>query len=355
MSTNRPGAAATRDRLSFGIHPFLNRLAYVVVNVSDLARAVDFYTSVFPVRACTRLDGPAQPYRALGIEHGHFEGVVLRSLTAEHPPGNVYARNPPRDLHLVEWRSPRPIGRPYREANHVGIYRHNSLVGDIEAGYARVVEHAGRPYARPSRIRLDPQGSSVVCFGFRDPDGTTLEMIGPDEPDPDYPGALHHCNINCSDLDRAYRFYHDVLGFDSGILCVPGSPQPVTNGSLGDALANPDGSAYDGAEMDFRANLMIPRNDWRTPLDVLEWTLPRPYGRAYESPLNLGIVRIGIEVDDIEAARARLAAADCGPVSAVERWDLGEAGTRRVATLRDPDGVMLEIVEPMDPMAAQLG
>ena len=345
---------ANRDRVSFGIHAYLNRLAYVVINVSDLKRALPFYEGVFPVRRHCRLNGPPQPFRALGVEYGHFEGVVLRSLTAERAPGNVFAEAAPRDLHLVEWKTPTPLGSPYREANHVGIYRHNTLVGDIEAGHARVLAHGGRPYGPPSRILLDPAGSSVVCFGFRDPDGSTLEMIGPDRPDANYPGALHHCNINCTDLDRSYRFYHDVLGFDSGILCMPGSPQAARNGSLGDTLKHPDGAAYVGTDMDFKANLLIPRNDWRTPLDVLEWTLPKPYGQAYASPFNLGIARVGIEVSDIEAAQARLCAANIGPVSDVESWDLGEFGQRRVATFRDPDGVMLEIVDPIDPMAAQL-
>jgi len=352
--SEQKNAAYRGDRTAFGIHAYLNRLAYVVINVSDLDRAVEFYEATFPVRRECRLNGPAQPFRALGIDHGRFEGEVMRSLTAERFPGNIFAEAPPRDIHLVEWKSPGPVGQPYREANHVGIYRQNSLVGDIEACHRQVVAHGGRPYAPPSRIVLDPAGSTVVCFGFRDPDGTTLEMIGADDPDPSFPGTLHHCNINCTDLDRSYRFYHDVLGFDSGILCMPGRPQPATNGSLGDALGNPDGTAYTGPDMEFKANLMIPRNDWRCPLDVLEWTRPSPCGRAYESPLNLGIVRIGIEVDDIEAAHARLLAAGAGPVSDLETWDLGDFGKRRVATFRDPDGVMLEIVDPIDPLAVQL-
>lgn len=345
-----PATATRGDRAERGIYAYLNRVAYVVINVSDLDRAVAFYEATCPVRQHCRLNGPEQPYRALGIEHGEFEGVVLRSLTAEHAPGSIYAEAPPRDIHLVQWRSPGPVGTPYREANHVGLYRHNSLVGDIEAGYDRVVKAGGRPYGRPSRIVLSPEGFSVVCFGFRDPDGTTLELIGPDKPDPSYPGALHHCNINCTDLSVSHHFYRDVMGFDTAFSCIPGDPQPITNGSLGDALSNPDGSAYGGELSNFVAKLMIPRNDWRNPLDVLEWTLPRPCGEAYASPLNLGMVRIGIEVGDINAAHARLQLAGVSSLSDIETWDMGEFGSRKLATLRDPDGVQLEIIEQQGPL-----
>lgn len=338
---SRPAA----DRSTYGIHAYLNGLSHVVIYVSDLERSLAFYEQTFPVRRVARINGPAQAYPSLGIAHGRCTGWVLRSLTAERAPGAIFAEKPPRDIHLVQWLSPGPVGTPYREANHVGIYRHNTLVGDIEAGYARVLAAGGRPYGPPSRIVLLPDGFSVVCFGFRDPDGATLEMIGPDRPDPNYAGALHHCNINCSDLRRSYRWYRDVIGLDTGMYVAPGRPQPIANGSLGDALANPDGSAYTGDSMEFAANLLVPRNDWRNPIDLLEWTLPRPYGRAYESPLNLGLSRIALEVDDIAAARARLVAAGQRDVSEVETWDMGEFGEKKIALFRDPDGVMLELVE----------
>jgi len=342
------------DRSTLGIHAQLNGLSHVVINVSDLDRAVEFYEQTFPAHRHTRINGPAQSYRALGIDRGRCRGWVLRSLTAERAPGGVYAEHPPRDIHLVEWLSPRPIGAPYREANHVGIYRHNSLVGDIEAGHARVIAHGGRPYGPPSRIVLSPDGFSVLAFGFRDPDGITLEMVGPNKPDPAYPGSLHHCNINCSSLAQSYRFYRDVLGLDTGVYYAPGRLQPVANGSLGDALNNPDGSPYIGTAMEFAANLMIPRTDWRNPLDILEWLTPRPYGRAYESPFNLGIVRIAFEVDDIDSARRRVLAAGVDAISAVETWDMGDFGERRVAMLRDPDGVLIELIEQPAPPVSPL-
>ena len=55
------GAAATtlRDRI--------NRIAYVVINVTDLERSRTFYESVTSLKVATRTQAPLQPFRGLGI------------------------------------------------------------------------------------------------------------------------------------------------------------------------------------------------------------------------------------------------------------------------------------------------
>ena len=56
----------------------------------------------------------------------------------------------------------------------------------------------------------------------------------------------------------------------------------------------------------------------------------------------LGIIRVAFEVDDVEAARARLLLTGhlAGPV---ETWDMGDFGERKVVIFKDPDGIMLEL------------
>src|SRR5262249_22122640 len=161
-------------------------------------------------------------------------------------------------------------------------------------------------YGPPAPIILTPEGLAVRTFGYRDPDGTTLQMMGPDTPDPAYVGAAYHCNINVADLKRSHHFYHHVLGLDHIIYLEPGKPQPVTNGNLGDSFAAPDGTPAGNTDMDFRAVFLGIRTDSRTPVDLVEWKFPRPYGKPYASPANLGIQRIAIEVDDLDAARQTL-------------------------------------------------
>ena len=60
----------------------------------------------------------------------------------------------------------------------------------------------------------------------------------------------------------------------------------------------------------------------------------------------LGIIRVAFEVDDVEAARARLLLTGhlAGPV---ETWDMGDFGERKVVIFKDPDGIMLELIEQL--------
>jgi len=104
-------AAQGSDRLAHGLRGHLNRFSQVVIDVSDLDRAVEFHEAVYPVRRVMKLNGPAQRFAAFGIEHGRFEGWVLENLRDLPPPG-MFASFPGRQIQLVEWKSPRPIGRP---------------------------------------------------------------------------------------------------------------------------------------------------------------------------------------------------------------------------------------------------
>jgi catechol 2,3-dioxygenase-like lactoylglutathione lyase family enzyme len=136
-----------------------------------------------------------------------------------------------------------------------------------------------------------------------------------------------------------------VIGLDLSVYLAPSALQPVTNGSLGDALANPDGSPYTDGQMRFAATLLGLRSDSRNPLDVLEWDVPKPYGTPYAQATNLGIIRVAFEVDDIEAAHRGLTHTGHPGIGPIETWDMGEFGERRVMIFRDPDGIMLELIE----------
>lgn len=340
---------AAVDRLAFGLRGHINRFSHVVINVSDLDRAVEFYENTLPVQRRQRINGPAQAYLGLGIERGEFSGWVLENKKDISPPGEFIAEFPARFIHLIQWKSPQPTGAPYREANHVGIYRQNALVNNLDAAYANILTHGGRPYGEPSWIELTPEGFGVTVFAYRDPDGNTLEMIGVDDPEgkTEYPGMMHHCNLNVRNLATSYKFYRDYLGLDLTVYLAPSALQPVTNGSLGDALRNPDGTEYTDGQMRFAATLLGVRSDSRNPIDVLEWATPKPYGVPYEVATNLGIMRVAFEVDDIEAARARLLSTGHAPVGAIEVWDMGEFGERKVVIFCDPDGIMLELIEQL--------
>ena len=117
-----------------------------------------------------------------------------------------------------------------------------------------------------------------------------------------YDGGLH-CDLRVMDLDRALRWYTDVLAF-SVVHHVP--------------------------EVGW-AELQTPVEDVRVGLTAVE-SMPAPGGGAV---LTFG-------VSDLDAARARLEARDDvrfdGETCTIEGWV-------RLATLYDPDGNVLMLYE----------
>ncbi len=345
LAGGKPGPSGPRGPATLG--GLLTRIAHVWINVSDVERSVEFYERVVPYVRTARIDGPAQAYRGIGIARGRFEGWVL---TGTH---DLESGAPTRRIHLVQWIDPAPVGVPYPEANHLGFYRTNNIASGsgLTATHEKVVAAGGRPYGPPSFILINPGGAGVYVFGMRDPDGITLEYSGGLEPDPDSIDQPSHVQLNCRSLPRSYRFYHDVIGLEQSVRLNPDAPQPATNGSLGDLLRNPDGSVNDQGVFDYDASIIGAPADLRHPIDLLEWEIPDgPFGRPYKRPNNLGIMRLAFEVTDIEAARDALLRTEREAIGArgigpVETWDLGEAGTRRVAVFHDIDGAQLELVE----------
>ena len=275
------------------------------------------------MKAVARTNGPAQSYPSLGIKHGQFDGYMLRDAQAY----------PSRAIHIVEWKSPKPVGKPYETFINVGIYRTSHLTPNIQASYQQVLAAGGVPWGPPSNIVITPEGGGVLSFGFKDPDGTTLQYLE----DPTVPAAVtYHENINCRSLRRSFPFYQDVLGLDYIFRRIAREPQDASVGALGQGVEG---------EIFFDAPFFGYRADERNPIDLLEWKIPGPVGQPYRSPFNLGIISLALEVDDIDRARAKLVETGLKGVSRPESWNMGDFGTRKVVNFRDPDGVFLQLIE----------
>ena len=346
LLTDRASAHGARQSskasaLERGLYIHITRILWITVNVSDLERSVNFYERTYPVTRAQRTNGPAQSFGSLGISQGQFEGRIMRDSQPFQG----------RALHLVQWRSPGPVGEPYKEANHVGFYRHHASAtrSGLTDRYANVLAQGGRPYGPPSFIFITPT-SGTNAFAFLDPDGTTLEWVGGLNPNPaGLPDNISAYNANCRDLRRSYRFYRDVMGQAINSRLNPVVPQSASSGSLGNLLRNPDGSVYTGL-IDFDAVTTGYRADFRNVHDLLEWQMPKPFGKPYEAPNNLGSVNVAWEVNDIQASYEKLARLGVkgigrGLLKSPEEWDLGEYGTRKVLNFRDPDGIMIQLHE----------
>jgi catechol 2,3-dioxygenase-like lactoylglutathione lyase family enzyme len=143
-----------------------------------------------------------------------------------------------------------------------------------------------------------------------------------------------HAQVNVSDLERSISFY-EMLGFEV-----------VSKGTIKDpqifAALGVDGTRLRGAF------LRIPgRSAKATPMiDMIQFIDPPPEGAPYPTLNHLGIARLCFQVDDIEAAAARLQSLGVELVGPIGELVTKGGGMRsKVLCFRDPDGTVLEYAQ----------
>jgi len=330
--TSRP-SATLRDRI--------NRIAYVVINVSDLERSRAFYEAVTPLRAVGMIHAPLQPFHGLGAAEGAFEGYVLEEQGAGDRPVQI---------HLIRWQQPSPVGAAYPCFWHVGLAKIAFRTPDAIAKLAQLRALAIRPtndiiYRRYVSV-LDPDG---VTLSF--PESPALNRERDPKEDPRRRERLLHVNPSVSDIKRSMHFYGAALGLDLAAESVPGKPMRASQGPGSDL------SQWD-------SHLYAARGDPRFHIDLSQFHYPPPTlenSKPYAEANHIGISRIGFEVDELDACHQLLQAMEPvgqapGLVAPPETWQLGGAlGVRRVLCFRDPDGCRLELIEkvPVKPLVGR--
>ncbi|MGI9087083.1 MAG: aquaporin [Chthoniobacterales bacterium] len=166
----------------------------IEMNVSDLPRAVAFYTDVLQFKAINADAASAQ------LQLGE-EILILR-----HPatPG----RSIPRDL----------------PSNDISFQHLATVVGDIDAAYAQLRKHEVRIVS--AGVQTLPawnfDSAKIRALYFRDPDGHFLELIQfpSNKGEPRWhrhDGALFrgidHSAVVVTEMKRSVAFYRDELGF----------------------------------------------------------------------------------------------------------------------------------------------
>jgi catechol 2,3-dioxygenase-like lactoylglutathione lyase family enzyme len=318
----RPGRRETtlRDRI--------NRVAYVVINVTDLERSRAFYESVTPLKVAARTQAPVQRFAGLGIGSGQFDGYLMDDGTG----------GPPTQIHLVEWTTPEPVGQSYPYFWHVGL-----------AKIAFTTPSAKSKLAQLRQLGITPT-NRLIYRGYttiQDPDGVIVSFPGshtaelPAGEDPRRYEKLLHTNPSVREIARSMRFYGELLGLDLAIESVPCEP-----------IASSQGPGSDLVQWD--SHLYTARGDGRFKIDASQFHYPPPTKESivpYAEPNHVGIARVGLEVDDIDACDAILRKAQSigkapGLAGPPEEWDYGSpVGVRRVLSFRDPDGIRLELTE----------
>ncbi|MCW5980399.1 MAG: VOC family protein [Bryobacteraceae bacterium] len=191
--------------------PLADAVVSVGMTVSDLDRAVDFYSSVLTFEKVAEAE-------FAGDEFERLQGVFgARGRTARLRLGE-------EQIELTEYLAPE--GKPFptgsrgndRWFQHVAI-----IVSDMDRAYQWLRRHRVRHASSgPQRLpEWNRNAAGIQAFYFRDPDGHFLEILSfpPDKGDPKWrrPSdrlflGIDHTAIVVSDTDKDLAFYRDLLG-----------------------------------------------------------------------------------------------------------------------------------------------
>jgi len=299
--------------------------------VSDLDRAVDFYTNVLTFEKVSDNE-------IWGVEHERLQGVFgLRMRVARMRLGDEY-------LELTEYLAPR--GRPIppdsrsndRWFQHVAI-----IVSDMEQAYRRLrahkVQHAS---SGPQRLPdWNRNAAGIEAFYFKDPDGHTLEVLafpaGKGDPKWHRPSGklflgIDHTAIVVGDTDASLRFYRDLLG-----LKVAGESENY--GPEQERLNNVFGA---------RLRITTLRAAAGPAVELLEYLAPRD-GRPFPADARANdlvhwqtLLRTrGIEPADQAVRAGRIRYISPGVVTLPD----AKLGFRKGLLVRDPDGHAMLLAE----------
>lgn len=300
----------------------------VGMTVSDMDRAVAFYTGVLPFQKESDIELSGRPWEQL---HGVF-GARLRV---------VGLRLGDDRLELTEYLAPKGRPMPADSRGNDRWFQHVAIiVRDMDRAYA-LLRDRGVVHASTGPQRLpdwNPGAGGISAFYFRDPDGHFLEVLSfpPGKGDRrwqregrDLFMGIDHTAIVVSDTEASVAFYRDVLGLKvAGEGENYGVEQEHLNGVFG-----------------VRLRITTLRADHGTGVELLEYRAPRD-GRP--APIDLRANDIahwqitmagsGLGVLLKPSRRFALVSPD---VTEVERG----AGFSRGLLLRDSDGHAVRLVE----------
>jgi catechol 2,3-dioxygenase-like lactoylglutathione lyase family enzyme len=145
---------------------------------------------------------------------------------------------------------------------------------------------------------------------------------------------LFHINITCSNLDASVEFYRK-LGYEVRNYVYEDS---FAQGGQGSATMGMDGGTFRGCI------LYSPGPRGHALLDLIEWIDPKSPPPPPVNGNSPGIPRIAIWIKNLEAAYEDLVAQGLTFHGGLQGPDR-EHGIERVAFVRDPDGLIVELIE----------
>jgi catechol 2,3-dioxygenase-like lactoylglutathione lyase family enzyme len=181
------------------------------ITVSDMDRAVDFYSRVLTFEKVSDTE-------VTGEDYEHLEGVFgLRIRVVRMQLGDEF-------IELTEYLAPKGRPLPVDSRSNDRWFQHIAIiVSDMDKAYAWLrqnkVEHAS---SGPQRLPdWNKNAAGISAFYFKDPDGHPVEVLQfpPDKGLTKWHHAIDklflgidHTAIVVGDTDASIKFYRDVLG-----------------------------------------------------------------------------------------------------------------------------------------------
>ena len=286
--------------------PRVTAVDSVGIPVTDMERALDFYTHVLDFRVVADREVAGDGYEHLLGVFGLRLRVARLALGEEHielmqflAPGG---RPLPADLHSND-----------RAFQHVAI-----IVRDMDEAYARLrAHHVAHASSGPQLLPAwNPNAGGIAAFYFRDPDGNHLEVLH----FPPGKGAarwqsktalflgIDHTAIVVGDTDASLAYYRDLLGMHvAGESENWGPEQEQLNGVFGARLRITALRAAQGPGIELleylapRSGRAIPEDSaasdrWYWQVNLLAPALDAIYARAHAAHARFvsnGVQRLG--------------------------------------------------------------
>jgi catechol 2,3-dioxygenase-like lactoylglutathione lyase family enzyme len=318
-------------------HDLVQAVDAIGMTVSDMDRALDFYTKVLTFEKVSDIE-------VAGDEYEHLYGVFGLRIRV------VRLRLGDESIELTDYLAPegRPIPVDMRSNDkwfqHIAI-----VVSDMDKAYQRLrefkVQHAS---TGPQRIPdWNKAAAGIRAFYFRDPDGHHLEVIyfPAGKGDPKWQSkeqvasgklflGIDHTAIVVSNTEQSLKFYRDVLG-----LKVAGESENY-------------GTEQEHLNNVFGARLHI--SGLRAPkgpgIEFLEYLSPRD-GRPYPLDARANDLihwQTTLIFNNTAALAQRVRAADhydfVSPAAAIAVPE-AKLGFKKGFLVRDPDGHVMQVVE----------
>lgn len=309
----------------------VNGVDTIGITVSDMDRAVDFYSKVLTFEKVSDTE-------VAGEDYEHLEGVFgLRIRVVRMKLGD-------ESIELTEYLAPKGRPIPVDSRSNDRWFQHIAIiVSDMDKAYAWLrqnkVEHAS---SGPQRLPdWNKNAAGISAFYFKDPDEHPVEVL-------QFPAdkglekwhhpsnklflGIDHTAIVVWDTDTSVKFYRDLLGMH-----VAGESENY--GTEQEHLNNVFGA---------RLRITALRGASGPGIELLEYLTPRD-GRPFPTDEHASDVvhrQTVLLTRDAEVAAHQLQSSKATFVSfGVVANHIGKPGFSKAFVVRDPDGHAIEIEE----------